>query len=209
MGPNEKGGIDMDIPGVSYEIIGTSKFSFLPKGKKYRVTGDATGLGHFDVRIKTIEHDKVVSEAYYDNLSIGSLKTNIEIKIAKDGPDYNIKLDKSGDKQFETAISPSAILNQEEAGDKEKPITKATIKDGKLELSATDDNAGVLKIEYSLDDGKTWIIYDKPINPAKEINNKQILYRATDRAGNIEINNKRRIEKDVIHNKYKLSDVGK
>ncbi len=56
-----------------------------------------------------------------------------------------------------------------------------------IELTAEDNenDSGILKTEYSLDNGQTWIIYDEPfvLNQAGE---HAILYSSTDRAGNIE-----------------------
>lgn len=54
-----------------------------------------------------------------------------------------------------------------------------------VELSSTDAEAGVEKIEYSLDGGETWTVYEAAFAIFDE-GTTTISYRATDRAGNVE-----------------------
>src|SRR5690625_4237372 len=75
------------------------------------------------------------------------------------------------------------------------PITEAIIKgelvnveyldEVKISLSAIDNNSGVDRIEYSFNQGDTWLIYEDVItvnSPGKH----ELLYRSIDNAGNIE-----------------------
>ncbi len=49
-----------------------------------------------------------------------------------------------------------------------------------------DDNFGVFKTMYSLDDGNIWSVYTNPFTLSEE-REKTILYKSTDKAGNIKI----------------------
>jgi hypothetical protein len=89
----------------------------------------------------------------------------------------------SGDKVFKEKIQPSSMLNTKESADRVKPETKAEIVGQTIKLTSSDDNSKVLKTEYSLDQGKTWNLYTKPI----DISDTAIIqYRSTDKAGNME-----------------------
>src|SRR3989344_71460 len=59
--------------------------------------------------------------------------------------------------------------------------------DVSLTLDATDDNSGVLKTEYSLDGGTTWLEYSAPIQ-ITTLGINDVLFFSTDRAGNKEEN---------------------
>jgi hypothetical protein len=56
-------------------------------------------------------------------------------------------------------------------------------------LSATDDKSGVASVVYSLDDGKIWLPYTTPLTFEKD-GMYTLTYRSTDRAGNVETNQK-------------------
>lgn len=75
------------------------------------------------------------------------------------------------------------------------PVSEAVI-DGELDngsfidlvnitITATDEGTGIDRIEYSLDQGETWHIYDDVLT-IQEVGEYQLLYRAIDLAGNIE-----------------------
>ncbi len=186
IGPDANGNIEINIPGAAYDVIGDNKFAFVPKGHNYKVTGQATGLGHFNARIQAVQNGETISTAYYNEVPIKSLGTNIEINFADDKPNYEMKMDQIGDKVFKEKIKPSAILNAKESADRTKPETKAEISGRAIKLTSKDDNSKILKIEYSLDSGKTWNLYTKPID-ISQLSGSTIQYKSTDRAGNVEI----------------------
>jgi hypothetical protein len=132
--------------------------------------------------------------------------TNIEINFAGNKPNYGIKMDQKGDRVFREKINPSSILNAQESADHVKPETKAEIVGQTVKLTADDDNSKVLKIEYSLDEGKTWNTYTKAIN-LDQISGAIIQYRSTDRAGNMEDIKEQTINKNA--NKPSLSNFRK
>ena len=143
--------IENVVPGSAYDIIGDNKFAFIPKGHNYKITGQATGLGHFNARIQDVQKGKTVSTAYYNEVPINSLGTNIEIDIANNKPKYEMKVDQTGDKVFRDKIKHSSMLNTKESDDRVKPETKAEVSGQTIKLTASDDNSKVLKTKYSLD----------------------------------------------------------
>ncbi|MFD0694327.1 OmpL47-type beta-barrel domain-containing protein [Paenibacillus sp. GCM10027628] len=52
-------------------------------------------------------------------------------------------------------------------------------------LSATDNQSGVARTEYSFDNGSSWTIYNAPVILDRE-GKIQVLYRSVDQAGNVE-----------------------
>ncbi|MFA5359716.1 MAG: alpha/beta hydrolase [Patescibacteria group bacterium] len=197
-GPDANGDIENQIPGAKYDIIEDNKFVFLPAGHIYKVTGQATGLGTFNSRVETINDGTVTQTAYYNQIPLTTLNANVEMTVMDNQTDYTMKIDQDGDQVFETAAQPSSMLNEQESADTIKPETAINILGTQvndnwyispvnISLTANDDKngSGVLKTEYSLDDGQTWQIYTDAINVDKQGANK-ILFKSTDRAGNIE-----------------------
>lgn len=118
-----------------------------------------------------------------------------------------MQIDENNDTVFEKIISPDAILTKDETEDIEKPKTKINVigkKENKtsgcylnsvsIELTEKDNEngSGILKTEYSLDDGEIWKDYKEPIilnipRLSADIEIIQtIKYSSTDRAGNRE-----------------------
>lgn len=208
VGPDAKGNIEINIPGAAYDVIGDNKFAFVPKGHNYKIIGQATGLGHFNARVQDIQDGKTVSEAYYNEVPIKSLSTNIEIDFANNKTNYEMKIDQKGDKIFSEKIKPNSILNARETEDRIKPETKAEISGQTVKLTSSDDNSKVLKTEYSLDGGKTWNLYSKAID-ISNLDGSAIQYKSTDRAGNTEIIQEQTILMDKNTSKPGLSDLKK
>ena len=188
-GPNADGDIEVNIPGVSYEVIDGNKFAFLPDGVGYTITGNATAAGTFNARIETVENENVIETRYFNQVPITST-TQVEVTEDK------ILIDNESDLIFESEFPVSSVLDEIESSDVTKPTTNVTVigkrkKDEpytapvKVVLSATDDNSGVLKTEYSIDEGQSWILYIEPFTVSTR-GLTHLLYRSTDRAGNVE-----------------------
>ncbi len=190
VGPNENGDIEYEIPGVDYEVIDHNKFAFLPEGVEYVVQGSATDTGSFNARIQTVESGGVVETKYFNNVPL-TLLTEVEII------DSTIELDINGDEVVDQVVAPSSVLDESQSGDLVDPITTILIdgkkkdttqpftKPVKISFTSIDDNSGVLKMEYSLNNGQSWVTYVDPVTISTRGDNK-ILYKSTDRAGNIE-----------------------
>ncbi|MGM0878289.1 MAG: OmpL47-type beta-barrel domain-containing protein [Bacillota bacterium] len=94
-------------------------------------------------------------------------------------------------KSIDSAGNEEEIKTEVVKIDKTAPVTAAsdvptnwTNKDVSVTLSATDENSGVAKIEYRIDNGD-WTEYTGPINSFTEDKNV-VVYRSIDNAGNVE-----------------------
>lgn len=198
LGPNANGDIAMGIAGAQYDDLEGNKFVFLPKGHIYRITGQATATGTFNARIQDVNNGAYNQTVYFNEVPLASINTKIELHIQDSQSDYVMAVDQSGDGSFEKTISPSSILNKDEASDLESPATEITVSGQKendnifssavaISLTAIDNinGSGILKTEYSLDDGLNWNIYNALIVISKK-GDQTILYKSTDRTGNVE-----------------------
>jgi hypothetical protein len=198
LGPEEGGDIELGIDGASYDEIEGNKFAFLPAGRNYRVVGEATDAGIFNARVETVLNGEYKETAYYNEAPLQNASSSIQFNISDGQNNYLMSIDNEGDGNFDQEILPSSILNEEEAGDLIKPETNINIStstglngwhisDANIELVAHDNEggSGILKIEYSLNNGATWLNYAKPFSVSQEGEIK-ILYSSTDRAGNRE-----------------------
>jgi hypothetical protein len=193
VGRNAKGGIEINIPGAAYDEIGTNKYIFLPKGQNYRITGQATGVGHFNARVRTIDNGKITKYSYYDRIPIVSTSTSMELNFANKEPSDEIRIDQLGKKEYKDKFKPNSILKGRQL--LIKPNIKTDIIISKKEsdaeptvitLKPTSVNGlSVLRTEYSLDDGKTWTTYTRGITLGQS-RGYNIKYRSLDVAGNIE-----------------------
>jgi hypothetical protein len=119
---------------------------------------------------------------------------------------YEMGMDQTGDRIFREKIKPNSILNVTESVERVNPETKVEIIGQTNKLTSSDDNSKVLKIEYSLDEGKTWSVYSKDII-LDQISGTTIQYRSTDRAGNTEDVEEQTINRNI--NKSSLSNFRK
>ncbi len=195
VGRGESGVIDYNISGVAYEEIGENKFVFLPTsgGQTYQIELDGTGSGTFSLRVSKIENSQVTETAYYSNLPV-STATEATVTLAADVSNTVLSVDQNGTGSF-APVSVSAVLNSAQAADITQPASVIAISGSSLggdryqtsatiSLTATDDNAGVLKTEYSLNNGNTWNTYSNSFI-ITTLGSNTIQYRATDRAGNV------------------------
>ena len=199
-GPTDNGDIENNIPGVQYDIVGDNKFAFLPEGENYTIVGEAESAGALEVEISGIENNQYEETIYFNDILLDSDLTNIKFDLADDLENQLINIDKNGDGDFEEVAAPDSILNQDERKDLTKPTTDIIItgtegennyynSDMQIELTAEDDNSGILKTEYSLDNGQNWIKYSTPFFISQD-GEYEIIYASTDRAGNREAEKK-------------------
>mgnify|MGYP001557968578 CR=1 FL=1 len=116
---------------------------------------------------------------------------------------------------FESQVQPSATLDSTQSQDTTKPETQLSISgtqgennwyisDVQITLTATDDNSGILKTEYSLDNGQSWNVYTSPFAIAQE-GTVAVLYKSIDKAGNVEIEKTSTVKIDKTPPEAKLS----
>ncbi len=162
------------------------------------------------------ENGTTTAEYYWSDVPISNQNTSVETIInlasstlASETPSveelpaatsspYVIAIDENGDGTFENEnIPPVATLDETAAADTIPPVTVTTIATTSpstdsgqatttINLIASDDNAGVLKTEYSLDGGSTWTPYTEPIVITETSATTTVEYFSTDRAGNAE-----------------------
>ncbi len=194
-GPDINGDIENGIDEISYNIFENNKFVFLPEGKEYEIKLQATDIGSFSSHIKKIEEGGIVSTSYFSTIPLNSTSTKANVIIKDDI--QTIELDKNGDGLIEQIIKPSSIIIGDSLVDRDTPITAVNFinikesenswysRDVEIMFNATDTESGILKTEYSLDNGINYIQATSSIKLSKEGENK-ILYRSIDKAGNIE-----------------------
>ena len=189
VGPDSNGDIELNIPGATYEQIGSDKFVFLPNasGVSYNVQLDGTGNGTFSLRVEKVENNQVTETAYYNDVPVTESGA-AQVTLASNVSGTVLQVDQSGTGSFTTA-PVSAVLDSAQAADVTQPISTIAVSGGQtsatVSLSATDDNAGVLKIEYSLNNGTTWNTYGNSFI-ITTLGSNTLQYRAIDRAGNRE-----------------------
>lgn len=195
-GPAGDGSLEINIPGAVYENIADDKFVFLPEdaGQTYTVRLDAAATGTFSLRVASIADDQAVQTAYFSDVPIVPASEG-RIVIDQTSNDAVLQFDGEGTGAF-APLNANSVLNAGEAQDSAPPVTAISVQgrpgqngwylsETAVVLEANDDNAGVLKTEYSLDGGATWRLYAAPFPVAREGKNV-ILYKSTDRAGNRE-----------------------
>ena len=202
VGPDENGDIEMNIPGVSYDIINHDKFAFLPLGKEYRIVGSATATGTMSARVQKVNNGNYGELAYWSDIKLDSPSTVVEYTLdsAQTIENIEIKKDSDGDGVFEATIEPSAVLDEAEAQDNDTPATALNIVgetvDGEensyyspvtISFTATDTLSGVLKTEYSVNGTSSWEVYDENSQPVIDAEGEYtVYYFSTDKAGNRE-----------------------
>lgn len=204
VGRGENGDIEYEISGVAYEEIGENKFVFLPTsgGQTYQVELDGTGVGTYSLRVSKIEDNEVVETAYYSDLPVNT-STEATVTLADNISQTVLSVDQNGTGNFAPA-SISAVLNSTQATDITKPTSTIAVSGSSLggdryqtsatvNLTANDDNAGILKTEYSFNNGSTWNTYSNSFI-ITTLGSNTVQYRATDRAGNMESTKSKTIE---------------
>lgn len=110
-GPDENGNIENNIDGVAYEILADKAFVFLPKDGDYRIEGEATDNGEFDLAIESVYGDEILNTRYWKGVNINE---NSKIEIFVNSGNYGeLMLDSDGDDAFETKVSEFADLDDE------------------------------------------------------------------------------------------------
>jgi len=116
-GPVEDLGIELSIPGVSYDILGDNKFVFLPteSGQTYEVELVAMDAGFFDARVSTYLDDDLQTTSFFNHINISALSKG-KFSISSTSNDDTIELDFNGIGNYEDILA-DAIGNPDEADD--------------------------------------------------------------------------------------------
>lgn len=197
-GPIADGNLEANIPGSSYDTLGDAKFIFLPDDGNYKIKFEAIDQGSFDFKIRKYEDDTILQETLYKDIPL-EISTKAETHLdTSSGTSPTIYLDENGDGIIDQNIDQSSNLTGDAVFDQISPKTNAQIS-GTLgnnnwytsnvlvTLIAEDEasGSGILKTEYSLDNGQTVNIYTQPFVISTERINK-LKFRSVDNAGNEE-----------------------
>ena len=195
------GSIQNDIQGADYEVWGQHKYVFLPTdgNQQYQINLKGTGSGTFTLDDESISGDAATQTQVFSNLPVTTALTGSVTLGATD----SLSLDTNGDGTVDQTVQPSSVVNANQSLDTTPPVSTSTISgtmgdagfyrsDVKINLSAADpvvDNnasttSGVLKIQYSLDNGAT-TTYQSTIVVATETPHT-LSFFSTDKAGNNE-----------------------
>ena len=178
------GDTEETIPGVSLDTIGDASFAFIPQGEQYSVLvaprepvsdGDT-----YDAYVQsTDEHDRVTSQSYFNALAVPQSHATMHVDYHPvDGSQPHVS---SSDEEPPQVVYPSSTLAGDAVRDITAPSTTASMQDGDIVLSATDNSSGVLRTDYTFDE-QSWQPYTGPVVPE----GNQISFASTDNAGNVE-----------------------
>lgn len=195
VGPTSSGSVEYGIPGVTYDMLGHNKFTFLPedKNQQYTIKLDAYATGTFSLTVATIENDQITKTVHYTDVSISPVSKGQMVISLSSADD---KLEFARDGGTFTSIPASSVLDKVGSQDLTPPVTSATISgvqgnngwyrsSTKVTLAMSDELSGILRTEYSLDNGSSWNIYNGQFVINQE-GTSTIKYKSVDRAGNEE-----------------------
>lgn len=184
-----------DLSGASLTELDEAVFIFLPEGGPYTLRLEGETPGRMQVRLQQIVSDAVSETALYSDLPVDE-NSQAVLSFASAATAGAFSLDLNGDGSFEVDFPPTARLNALESQDSAAPqvsiLLMGTIaSDGNflapvtVNIQAQDEagGSGLLRLEYSLDGGKSTLEYRGPFQVDPETV-EMILARAVDRAGN-------------------------
>lgn len=197
-GPTNDGDFEANIPGSSYDTLDDAKFIFLPDDGIYIIKFEATDQGSFDFKIRKYEDDTLSQETLYKDIPLTKL-TKAETQLDTSSlQSPTIHLDEDGNGTIDRDIVFSSNIAGDAVYDEVSPQTNIQLSGTKgnngwyksnvlVTLNAADETSGsgILKTEYSLDNGQTINIYSEPFTVSLEKINK-LKFRSVDNAGNEE-----------------------
>jgi triacylglycerol esterase/lipase EstA (alpha/beta hydrolase family) len=196
-GPTSNGDFETNIPGSSYDTLGDAKFVWLPDNGQYDIRFESTDQGSFDFKIREYENDTISQETLYKDIPL-TISTRAEVHFdtsSDQSPIIRLDEDNNG---VITDINPTSNLTGNAISDQTPPQTGISLEgikgnngwykgNVKVALNSQDEasGSGILKTEYSLDNGQTINIYTEPFTIYTEKINK-LKFRSIDNAGNEE-----------------------
>ena len=214
LGPSENNSLDQDIPGAVHIRLGEEKFVFVPTGatSTYTFTFVGTATGTFRLRVADLNEGETTSTLYYHDVPVSPLSRGRLMVGA--GVTTQLEYDEQGSGVY-TVVTTTAILNVTESADFTAPSTTLMLagtpgQNGwrrsavAVGLAAEDNISGLLKTEYSLDNGASWQTFGSPFAVTAE-GKTTVLYRSVDRAGNAETIKQGEIKIDTVAPEAALS----
>ncbi len=191
-GPDKKGDIQNDIPGIAYETVEDNKFVFIPDDGEYEVKMVGTDEGTFNVRVSDVENGETTKTDYFYNLPVHGDDTKAELDL--EGESVLTIVDTVG-ATTTVELTPVASLDQAMLLDQHTPTTTISLVGDKslfgayvgpvsVTLNSVDGESGLLQSEYSFD-GTSWQKYTNEV--VIETDGTHVFYyRSVDKVGNIE-----------------------
>lgn len=203
-GPDKKGDIQNDIPGIAYETVEDNKFVFIPDGGEYEIKMIGTDEGTFNVRVSDVENGETTKTEYFYNLPVYSDDTKAELDIDAEVSVLTV-VDTVG-ATTTVELTPTSSVNQEMILDQSTPTTTILLTGDKslfgayvgpvsVTLNAIDGESGLLQSEYSFD-GVSWRKYINEVVIETD-GTHAFYYRSVDKVGNIEKNKQEVIPIDL------------
>lgn len=197
-GPLPNGDYEIKIPGSSYEVLGDAKFIWLPNNGVYTLKFEATDNGSFDFKIRDYENDINDKTILYKDIPLTqNTKAETVLDTSSQTPPV-LQVDQDGNGTIDKQVNPTSNLNGNAVYDQTPPQTQIKLtgiieennwykSDVLVELTPNDqaNGSGILKTEYSLDNGQTIKIYNSSFTISSE-GLTNIKFRSIDNAGNEE-----------------------
>jgi pimeloyl-ACP methyl ester carboxylesterase len=130
-GPNADGGIDLQVPGSSYQAIGPNSFILLPASSTYRVVAQGTSASAsstasssatFGIR-RYDDASDLINSATYVEIPIYSASATVTFTVTSSTPAPPISLDTMGTGLPDTPpIPPTALLDASSSRDHDPPV---------------------------------------------------------------------------------------
>jgi pimeloyl-ACP methyl ester carboxylesterase len=179
-GLSSNGLLETNIPGTFYDTLGDSKHVFIKRlSKKATVKITSPKTTTSKIKIRNYTNDSVSKTTLYNNVQV-TPTSPIQFTIDPTIVIAPILIQGSTNIQYSSEATGSASVDQT------PPKTIVTIDGATVTLTASDNESGVLKIEYSLDNGVTIETYTLPFTISIP-GDTTIYVKATDKVGNEEI----------------------
>jgi pimeloyl-ACP methyl ester carboxylesterase len=190
--------VELGIPGSGYTVMGDAVFVTVPTGGTYTIEVESNGAKDFDLKIRNIEGldtSLIQRTVVYADAPVGS-KGSAELTYDPDasGPPPEMALDTDGDGTFDDYMPPTGDLGPEDSYDMVAPTVTVNL-DGEIgpygwyignvivTITATDDQSGLAKVDYSTNFGQSVQEYAGPFTvQAEQVS--LLIAEATDYAGN-------------------------
>ena len=193
----EPGAIRTDIPGALYWASASRTVAVLPAAAPYQLTLQPHTKEPLQVRMTRFTMPssgrpaEVVERAVFVDVPSTSGKAtrlSLDPTIGLSALRLGVDVDEQG--KARVTEPPSSVLDAAASDDLTLPITRIQVDHtpegrARVTLRVDDAGSGILKTEYSLDDGQSWMLYHGPF-PLDPSQTTTLHARSTDRAGNRE-----------------------
>ncbi len=210
-GINDNGEIETNIPDTFYSISGKTKHVFVKKKAakvKVKTTRKSKSLSdpkYTNIKLRVYRQDKISKTIIFKDIPITNQVSKVEFNLdpsADTAPSLTFYADAA--KPENTTITSTSEISGSISLDQTPPTTAIDLSGTKnasgiyngsvtVTLTATDSESGILKTEYSLDDGVTVQTYTAPLS-INTVGKTTLQVKSIDKAGNEEIPQTKLIE---------------